>query len=167
VSNFQIAYVVCLSLLTLAFWRGNRFVLALLWANCMATLGIALAMDVGVLTRNDATLAYATADVTTGAVLTLRPGLPHVVAALYVLTVPLYGANLIFGLSIDSMFGVIYIAALAQLGAVLIGNVGSSGGGGHRRFLRTSSLASSARNCGILARASVEVDRLHSKEGGV
>ena len=148
-NGFQVTYLTVLVVLTCAAYRGGFwFALGCLWANAVATLAVAGAMDMGWFERTDATLSYMVIDTVTGGILVSRAGLPRVLALLYVITVPTYAANLIFGLPLDGMFLLIYAAAMAQLGVVAsaLGTGGSGGGGRSRRLGRMASLAPSAGN---------------------
>jgi hypothetical protein len=151
VNDFQAFYLLCLAALTVAGWGRAGFVLACLWGNAVATLAAAFAMDIGLVTRGDATLFYMVIDAATGATLLSRPGLARIVALLYVLTVPLYLLDLVAGMDTEAMFAFVYAAALIQLGALAVGIAnGGNGRGGHRgRGISNNSLALQGRDKGL------------------
>ncbi len=149
-SGNQIAYALILAALTYPAWGRQRFALLALWGNLLAILAICLAMDLGALDRNAATVSMMIADLATGAVLSIRPGSSRVIALGYAITVPIYSINLVFGLPISATFGVVYIAAFAQLGVLAIGSFGGDGGGGRRgRVPVRSALAIPGGNTGL------------------
>jgi hypothetical protein len=150
-NDAQIFYMLCLAALTVAGWRMAGFALACLWANAVATLTVALGMDLGFVLRNDATLFYMVIDAATGVALLFCSGLPRVLALLYVLTVPLYLLDLVAGMDTKDMFVFVYTAALLQLGALAggIANCGGGRGGSGRRIGGNRALAAQGRNQGM------------------
>jgi hypothetical protein len=146
----QIAYALILAALSYPAWGGQRFALLALWANMLVILGVCLAMDLGALGRDAATASIMIADLATGAALATKPGAARIVALGYAITVPIYSANLLFGVPITATFGIIYIAAFAQLGVLAVGSFGDNGGGGRRgRVVVRNPLAVSLGNPGL------------------
>jgi hypothetical protein len=131
-SELQIAYMSILAVLTIPAWKVQRYALLWLWANLLSMLAAAYAMDIGLLDRTMATLTMLVVDCATGAGLALRPGAARLIAWGYAVTVPIYSLNLVFGVPIGSTFGIIYIAAFAQLGMLCLGSSGGFGGGSRR-----------------------------------
>lgn len=149
-SGNQIAYALILAALTYPAWGRQRHALLALWGNLLATLAICLAMDLGALERDAATVSMMIADLATGAVLSTKPGAARIIALGYAVTIPIYSINLVFGLPISATFGVVYIAAFAQLGVLAIGSFGGDGGGCRRRRVSfRPSLALSRGNPGV------------------
>jgi hypothetical protein len=134
VNSFQVAYLLALVALTYPAWGWQRYALGCLWGNLLAMLAASLAMDLGALDRADASITMMLIDLSTGAALSMRPGLSRVIAAGYAVTVPLY-VPAISGLFTrgDANFTIIYIVASLQLGALAVGSFGGFGGGSGRR----------------------------------
>lgn len=133
-NQFQITYSLALLALTVPAWGRQRYALACLWGNLIATLAICFAMDMG-LDPDTSRLSMMITDLATGAVLAIRQGLPRVIAAGYAITVPFY-ALAISGLFTrgDAAFTLIYVAAALQIGALAIGSLGGHSGGIRRRL---------------------------------
>lgn len=129
-SGLQIAYA--LALTALAIWRGGYAVWCLV-GNLVAFLAVCAFMDAGTLSRDDATVWFAVIDFATGAALALRPGLARIVAAGYVVTVPLYALDIAFGISTNTTFAIVWAIVALQVGVVAIGSSGNHGGGNRRR----------------------------------
>lgn len=146
-NTYQIAYLLALAALTWPAWGRQRYAMGWLWANLAATLAACLAMDLGLMGRDGATVSMLTIDLISGVALSLRPGISRLIAWGYAITVPLYFMNLAFGMAIDATYGFIYIAATAQMGVLVIGcGFGSGGGGLLRRFADRFSVVSSRRD---------------------
>lgn len=161
-SGNQIAYALILAALSYPAWGRQRFALLALWGNMLAILAICLAMDLGALDRDMATVSMMIADLATGAALSIKPGSARVIALGYAITVPIYSANLAFGLPISATFGVVYIAAFAQLGVLAVGSFGGDGGGNSRRRVSLRpALAVQGGNTGLYQGA---ISRLASKD---
>jgi hypothetical protein len=164
VSGNQIAYALILAALSYPAWGRQRFAMVALWCNMLAVLAICLAMDLGAMGRDDATLSMMIADLATGAALATKPGASRIIALGYAITVPIYSVNLVFGMPITATWGIIYIAAFAQLGLLAVGSFGGDGGGGGgRRGFVWPSLAASLGNKGL----SVGPISVHSSENRV
>lgn len=146
---FQIAYALALVALAYPAWGRQRYALGWLVANLVATLAACLAMDLGMIDRDGATVSMSIIDLCAGVGLALRPGIPQLIAWGYAVTVPIYFANLIWGKPIDATFALVYIAAVAQMGVFAIGcgpGFGSGGGGNRGRFASRVSVVLSGRN---------------------
>jgi len=145
----QITYAVLLAIVFA--WRGPSYGLWVLLGNLLATLAICLGMDLGAVGRSDATVYMMIVDAASGAALVIRPGLARVASVGYALTVPIYSAVILFGVSPDTTFAVIYVVLFAQLGVFAVGGNGGNGFSSrhrlHHRFhhpaqsLRTQSMA--------------------------
>jgi hypothetical protein len=114
-NDFQIGYTIALVALTYPAWGRQRYALLWLWFNLVATLAVCLAMDLGAIDREGATVSMLIIDLCAGVGLALRTGVPHLIAWGYAITVPIYFANLIWGKPIDATFALVYIAAIAQM----------------------------------------------------
>lgn len=139
-NDFQIAYTLILVALTFPAWGRQRYALVCLWANLACTLGACLAMDLGALDRDGATVAMLTIDLSTGVALALRPGISQIIAWGYAITGPIYFLNLIAKVDIGATFAIVYVAAITQLGVLAIGSLGSGGGGLRRRAASVASV---------------------------
>ena len=134
-NTWQIIYIVWLAGI---FWvRNPNPAMWVLLVNALVTLAACEAMDLGLLSRapgNDqATMAQMLIDFVSLATLLNWRGLSKVIAAGYMVTVPVYSYSIIFGGSIDTTFAVVMAVGYAQLVAV---SVGSNGGNGRRRLHR-------------------------------
>jgi hypothetical protein len=127
----QIIYAIALAGV-FAFRPG--FVAWWLLANMTATLAACFAMDIGALDRDGATLSIMIIDLATGAFLATRPGLPRIIAAAYVVMVPLYSLTIVLDVQSDTTFAIVNGIAFMQLAVAGIGSSGDSGGGGLRGF---------------------------------
>ena len=125
-NTFQIIYVICLAAVFAL--RGSSPVAWVLLANLAATLAACLAMDLGWLSRDEATLTMCVIDLASGVVLLSSPGLGRIVALGYAITVPIYSANLIFGVQIGATYALVNVAAIAQVMVALIGQNSDDGG---------------------------------------
>lgn len=132
-NSYQVAYLLALAALTYPAWGKQRYALGCLWGNLVVTLAACLAMDLGLFSRDDATVSMLIVDLSTGVALALRPGISQIIAWGYAITVPIYFANLVWGNPIDATYALIYIAATAQVGVLAIGVIPGSGAGGGRR----------------------------------
>ena len=110
--------------------KAERHVMTWLTINLFAMLGVAGAMDLGYVDRENATVLMMLVDLGTGAALAFGPGLSKLVAVGYAITVPLYSLELIFGVSVNTTVAIVLAVAFAQLGVV---GFGTFGGGGGRR----------------------------------
>jgi hypothetical protein len=131
----QITYALILAALSYPAWGKQRAAMLALWVNMLAVLAVCLAMDLGAIGRDTATLSMMIADLATGAALATKPGAARIIALGYAVTVPIYSVNLVFGVPIIATFGYIYLAAFAQLGVLAIGTFGGDGGGSGRRHV--------------------------------
>jgi hypothetical protein len=139
-NDFQIIYTLILVALTYPAWGRQRYPLVCLWVNLVCNLAACLAMDLGALDRDGATVAMLTVDLSTGVALALRPGISQIIAWGYAITGPLYFLNLVAGVAIDATFAIVYVAAITQLGVLAIGSLGSGGGGIRRRAAPVASV---------------------------
>lgn len=157
-STGQIVYVALLAVLWLA--RANKFVMIVLTCNLFATLAVLYLMDIGMLSRGDTTRGLMAIDLWSGAALVFHPGLARIVALGYVVTIPLYFANLHFGLPVSTTFAIVILIALAQLVVVGIGRGfgGGSRGRGHGvgRFTFLRSVVSQGGDCGVVAKVATK-----------
>jgi len=96
-------------------------------ANFCVALLICLAMDLGAIDRDGATLSMMIVDLAAGAALVTRPGFSRVMAATFGVSSLLHALNLGFGVSLNSTFAVVYTVNVVQLGALSIGSCGGSG----------------------------------------
>ena len=124
----QIIYVAWVALIFIGL--GQSFALWVLTANMVATLLACLAMDLGYLDRDGATLSMMVIDFAAGAMLLASPGLPRLIAAGYAANLAFYTANIVFGVSADTTFAVVIAIGFLQLAAV---SIGQDGGNGVRR----------------------------------
>ncbi|MGL5011819.1 MAG: hypothetical protein ACRC6I_18230 [Paracoccaceae bacterium] len=152
-SDFQTAYLLALLILTPMAWRRQGYALGWLWFNMLAMLAAAGAMDMGWIERTGATLTMMLIDFGTGVGLAMRPGLPRLLAWLYAITIPVYAANVVFGLSLSDTWAIVYIVAVVQLGMLGIGSYGSGGGNGRRRSSGRPVASVTARNAKISSAA--------------
>ena len=139
-TTFQIVYVVVMVLLVYPAWGQQRYALAWLWANLAATLAACLAMDVGYLDRDGATASMMVIDICAGVALCQRPGLPRLISWGYVVTVPIYAANIAFDVQTLATYAILNAVAALQVGVLVVG-MGSGGGGIRGRFGRSFPLA--------------------------
>lgn len=102
--------------------------------NYAAALLVCLAMDLGAIDRDGATLSMMICDLAAGAALVARPGFSRVMAATFGITSLLHALNLGFGVSVNATFAVVYAVNVVQLGALTIGSLGTPGRR-RRRFL--------------------------------
>lgn len=161
-NSFQVAYCLALAALTWPAWGRQRHALTLLWVNLLATLGICLLMDLGLMGRGSATVSMLLIDLCTGVALSLQNGLSRLIAWGYAITVPIYLIAILGVAKIDTTFAIVYIAATAQIGVLAIGSLGN-GGGGYRRWLAPSlSMGLPARNAAVYSGA---ISRLSSRDG--
>ncbi len=130
VSPGQWLYLIALALLF--WWRGPSFAAWVLLANAVVTLAVLGAMDWGLMGRTEKTLFLMLVDFVSGAVLLTSPGLPRVLSIGYAITVPLYSANIIFGVSEGTTFAVVIGIGLLQIVVAGIGH-DDNGRGGLRR----------------------------------
>jgi hypothetical protein len=165
VSQFQVAYLAALIVMTLPLRQG--YALSWLWGNLVATLAACGLMDMGWLGREGATLAMLTVDLITGVGLALGPGIGRLIAWGYAITAPIYTVNLVWGVSISATFGIIHVVALAQLGVFAIGlfSGGDSGGNGGRRLIGVPPVAIQKRN-GALSGGAISPLVSHGKGAG-
>lgn len=94
----------------------------------VATLAACGMYDIGVLDRSGLTLSLLTIDLASGVALALRAGLPRLLAFGYAVTVPIYFANLMFGIDLSATFTVVYVIAGVQVAGLAIGTVGPGTG---------------------------------------
>lgn len=140
-NDFQTAYLIALVVLTYPAWGRQRYALACLWANLVCNLAACLAMDIGALDRDGATVSMLTVDLSTGVALALRPGISQIIAWGYAITGPIYFLNLMADVAIGATFAIVYVAAITQLGVLAIGSFGSGGGGLRRLAASVASVA--------------------------
>ena len=140
-NDFQITYTLILVALSIPAWSRQKYALVCLWANLVCNLAACLAMDLGALDRDGATVAMLTVDLSTGVALALRPGVSQIIAWGYAITGPIYFLNLVADVAIDATFAIVYVAAITQLGVLAIGSLGSGGGGLRRRAASVASVA--------------------------
>ena len=148
-NGVQVAYAVALLVLTYPAWGRQRYALGWLWANLAGILAICLAMDLGAIDRDTATVSILLTDLIAGVGLAVRPGVSRIIAWGYAITIPIYFPTLIWGKPIDATFGLVYSVIVAQMGVFAIGCLPGSGfgGGGRRgRFADRLSVASSGRD---------------------
>lgn len=126
----QAAYA--LGLAVVFYHRGPSFAAWGLLANFAAFLAVCLAMDLAWLTREETTIWFAVIDCATGAVMALRGGLSRIIATGYAVTVPIYALAVVFGVSTDTTFAIVWAVVALQLLAVYFGT-GSNHGRGNRR----------------------------------
>lgn len=124
----QIVYVIGLA--GVFAFRGPNPAAWVLLANLAATLAACLAMDLGRLDRDAATLTMMIIDLASAAALLSMPGLPRVVAAFYAITIPAYSLNILFGVQIGTTFAIVNAVAFFQLAVAGLG--GSGDDPGHR-----------------------------------
>jgi len=152
VSDFQIAYTIAMVAITYLAWGKQRYALAVLGLNLIATLAVCLAMDLGYLDRDGATASMMVTDIFAGALLVMRPGLSRIISWGYAVTVPVYAANLTFDVQPPTTYAILNAIAGLQLGVLTIGMGGSFGGGGKRgRSFSDGSVAISEREPAISA----------------
>ena len=134
-NQFQAAYLLALIALTYPAWKGQRYALLCLWGNMLAMLAASLALDLGAIDRNAASVTMMMIDLSTGVALAMRPGLSRVIAAGYAVTIPLY-VPMISGLftRMTEPFTIIYVVSVAQIVVFGLGTFGGNGGGGGRRL---------------------------------
>jgi hypothetical protein len=100
-------------------------------------------MDLAWLTRDETTIWFAVIDCATGAVMALRGGLSRIIATGYAVTVPIYALAVVFGVSTDTTFAIVWAVVVLQLLAVYFGT-GSNHGRGNRRRYRSRPVLVSA-----------------------
>ena len=161
-NDFQIAYLIALVALSYPAWGRQRHALGLLWVNLVATLGVCLLMDLGLMGRGSATVSMLLVDLATGVALSLSVGLSRVIAGGYAVTVPLYFLAILGVAQIDTTYGLVYIAATAQLGVLAVGSLGNGGGGGRRRLTDRFALGASPRNTAVYPGA---ISRTSARDG--
>ena len=140
-NNFQICYTVALLAMVYPAWNRQRYAMFVLVASLASTLFACLALDIEWLGRDDAIRTMMVIDITSGVALALRAGLPRIIALGYAVTVPVYWADLVYRVPTDTTWGILYVAAVAQLGVLSIGIIGNGGGGNRRRSVRRFPLA--------------------------
>ena len=130
--------IYAIALLAVALWRGWKHpgVLVLL-ANMVATLAACWAMDEGILGRTDATMSMMVIDFISGAVLLTGQTQAKVIAAGYGITVPIYGANIIFNVASSATFAVVIAIGFAQ---IMVAAIDTSGRDGLRNRGRRSAV---------------------------
>lgn len=161
-NGFQVTYLLALVALTYPAWGRQRHALGLLWVNLVATLGVCLLMDLGLMGRGSATVSMLLVDLATGVALSLGAGLSRVIAWGYAVTVPLYFLAIMGVAQIDTTYGLVYIAATAQLGVLAVGSLGNGGGGGRRRAVDRFALGVSPRNAAVYPGA---ISRMPARDG--
>lgn len=134
-NGFQVAYLLALAALTCPAWNGQRYALLCLWGNMLAMLAASLALDLGAMDRNAASITMMMIDLSTGVALAMRPGLSRVIAAGYAVTIPLYVPMISgFFTRMAEPFTIIYVVSAAQIVVFGLGSFGGNGGGGGRRL---------------------------------
>lgn len=161
-NGFQVAYLAALVALTYPAWDRQRHALGLLWANLVVTLGVCLLMDLGIMSRGSATVSMLIVDLATGAALSLGRGVSPVIAWGYAVTVPLYFLAILGVAQIDTTYGLVYIAATAQLGVLAVGSLGNGGGGNRRRLIGRFALGAPARHGAVYQSA---ISRIFARNG--
>lgn len=162
----QIIYALALALIFAA--RGPIFPAWVLLANMLATLAACLAMDLGALERDGATLTMMIIDLASGAALMQRPGLSRVVAVGYAATVPLYSLTIVFEVQTDTTFAIVNGIAFIQLAVAGFGS-GGNGGGNRRRFCGLPDYLASSFRIDPVGERGMAQDRRHlsANSGGV
>lgn len=127
----QIAYVA--ALVVLVVWRGGYAVWCLI-ANAAAVLAVCLAMDLGLVSRLNATINFMLIDFLTGCLMAVRPGFSRVVSFGFALTIPAYAANIVSMASDDATFAIVWVVLVLQIGVVAIGSSGNRSGGNRSRL---------------------------------
>lgn len=144
----QVVYISLVVLLWLV--RADLRVMCWITANLILTLISVGMMDMGWVSRHDATVSMMIIDLLTGVGLATRKGLGRLVSLCYAITVPIYSLNLIFGVQPRVIYTMVFVVSLVQLGAVCIGRFG---GRRDRRWISDRraavrpSLAASFRDC--------------------
>jgi hypothetical protein len=162
VNGYQIVYSLALVALTFPAWDRQRPALALLWANLLATLFVCWLMDIGILSRGDATVSMLLIDLCTGVALSIKGGLCRIIAWGYAITVPIYFLSIVGSAQIDTTFAIVYIAATTQLGALAIGSLGNGGGGLRGWASGRMAFGPPARNAAVYPGA---ISRLSARDG--
>jgi hypothetical protein len=162
VNGFQVAYLAALVALTYPAWGRQRHALGLLWANLVVTFGVCLLMDLGLVGRGSATVSMLIVDLATGVALSLGRGVSPMIAWGYAVTVPLYFLAILGVAQIDTTYGLVYIAATAQLGVLAVGSLGNGGGGNRRRVAGRFALGAPARNGALYQGA---ISRMSASDG--
>ena len=148
----QIVYVICLALIFVV-RRPNRALWVVL-ANCMATLAVCEAMDLGWLVRNaqvdDVTMAEMLIDFASMAALLSPKPLPLVIASGYFTSVLCYTLTINFNVHLATTFAIVNSIAFIQLLVVAVGSDGNHGGRRLARLGRVAvSMGTSRRNLAV------------------
>jgi hypothetical protein len=146
-SDAQIIYSIVL--IVLIFARGGFLVWALVLNMC-AYFAASYAMDIHIIARDNATAWFAVIDAVTCVFLAFRPSPARVVALFYAIRVHVYMANLLFGVSTDTTFAIVWAIVALQVGVVIIGTPTGTDGIKHRRVRpRVDSFVLQKRNEGM------------------
>lgn len=147
-SDAQIIYSIVLILLVIG--RGGFVVWALV-LNMAAYFAASYAMDIHLVDRHHAVAWFAVIDAVTCAVMAFQPGPAKIIAAFFALRVNVYMSNLLFGVSTDTTFAIVWAIVALQVGVVIIGTPTGSGGARHRRIRSwVDSFASSRGISGVV-----------------